>query len=71
MEREGKALYSEIPKTYEQVTKTFYPMLKANDRAGLAQILREVELVGVKSRKLEKVWVPTPFPFELQAVERR
>jgi len=41
MEAEGKARYSDIPKTYDRITKAFYPMIEANDRAGLAQILRD------------------------------
>jgi hypothetical protein len=54
-----------IPNTYKVITKTFHPMLAASDRAGLARYLRECELDEVKRRKFEKIWEPTPFPFEL------
>jgi len=56
-----------MPWAYEVFAETLYPMLRANDRAGLAQYLRDFELTEVKQRGLEKFWEPTPFPLELQA----
>jgi hypothetical protein len=59
-----------VPNVFDEITKTLHPMLVANDRAGLARILREWEQGQVKGRKLEKFWEPTPFPFESQTVAR-
>ena len=56
-----------MPWAYEEFAETLYPMLIANDRAGLAQHLKKNELREIQSRKLEKFWEPTPFPLELQA----
>ena len=52
------------------ITNKLYLMLKANDRVGLAQHLRDREQGGVKARGLAHLWEPTPFPFELQAAHR-
>jgi hypothetical protein len=43
------------------------PLLVANDRPGLARVLHQWEADSIKACKLEKIWEPTPFPFELQA----
>jgi hypothetical protein len=59
-----------IPGSYEVFAETLYPMLAANDRAGLVQHLKDYELWAVKSRKLQKFWEPTPFPLESQTVKR-
>jgi len=61
---------SRVPNIFGEITKELHPMLVANDRVGLARILKEWEQGQVKGRKLEKFWEPTPFPFELQAVQQ-
>jgi hypothetical protein len=53
-------------KDYGKIAKTLGPLLAANDRAGLAQVLRDCEAYSAKKLKLEKLWEPTPFPLELQ-----
>ena len=64
----AKGGYSDyMPWAYEVFAETLYPMLMANDRAGLAQYLKDFELTQVKGRGLEKFWEPTPFPLEFQA----
>lgn len=55
-----------IRETLERIAKTICPLLAANDRAGLTQLLRDCESSSVTSLKLEKYWEPTPFPLELQ-----
>lgn len=63
----AKGGYSDyMPWAYKVFAETLYPMLMANDRAGLARYLKDFELSQVKGRGLEKFWEPTPFPFELQ-----
>jgi len=69
MRAEGKDSYDWLPRTYDVITNKFYPMLKANDRVGLAQYLRDWEQADVKSRGLEHVWESTLFPFERQGVK--
>jgi len=54
-----------------KIAKTLGPLLAANDRAGLAQVLRDCEAYSARKLKLEKLWQPTPFPLELQAAKRR
>ena len=51
---------------YGKIAKTLGPLLAANDRTGLAQVLRDCEAYSTKKLKLEKLWEPTPFPLELQ-----
>lgn len=64
----AKGTYSSgMPQAHDLFANTFYPMLAANDRAGLAKHLKENELWAVEGRKLEKFWEPTPFPLELRA----
>ena len=65
MRAQGKDSSYWMPKTYDVITNKFYPMLIANDRAALAQVLREWERYQVNGRKLEKLWESTPFPLEL------
>jgi len=55
----------------DKIAKTLGPLLATNDRAGLAQVLRDCEAYSAKKLKLEKLWEPTPFPLELRAIERR
>ena len=40
------------------------PMLVADDRTGLAALLRQWEAANVKKFKLQKFWQPSPFPLE-------
>ena len=58
---------SDAPNIFDQITNTIHPILIANDYAALGQVLRAWEQYQVKGRKLEELWEPTPFPFELQA----
>jgi len=56
---------------YGKIAETLGPLLATNDRAGLAQALRDCEAYSAKKLKLEKLWEPTPFPIELQSAKRR
>lgn len=55
----------------DKIVKSLGPLLAANDRAGLAQALRDCEAYSAKKLKLEKLWEPTPFPLEPKAVKRQ
>lgn len=50
---------------FEQIVQNLCPLIAANDRLGLAQLLHKYEAESVKRLKLEKFWQPTPFPIEL------
>jgi hypothetical protein len=39
-------------------------LLDADDHAGIAALLHEWEAVTAKNFRIERVWEPTPFPFE-------
>ena len=54
----------DVPRT--KILDELRPLLLADDRAGLAKFLHECEAFTVKNLKLEAVWEPTPFPFEMQ-----
>ena len=56
-----------LREAFERIAKTICPLLAANDRAGLATLLHDIEAQSVKNLKLEKLWEPTPFPLELQS----
>jgi hypothetical protein len=56
---EDKAHFAEL--------KKLCALLADDDRKGLAKMLHAWEAQTVKNLKLEKLWQPTPFPFELQA----
>jgi len=70
MRAEGKDSYRWLENIYDVITNKLYLMLKANDRVGLAQHLRDREQGGVKARGLAHLWEPTPFPLELQSSQR-
>jgi hypothetical protein len=70
MRAQDKDGYYWMPKTYDVITNKLHPMLIANDRAGLAQYLRDCEQADVKARGLAHLWEPTPFPLELQSSQR-
>ena len=40
--------------------------LAADDREGMAKILHDWEAQTVKNLKVDHLWEPTPFPFEMQ-----
>lgn len=50
---------------YDPVLIHVWPHIKRTNKAALAKILREWEFEAVKREKLESIWEPTPFPFEL------
>ena len=54
----------------DKIAKTLGPLLATNDQAGLAQVLRDCEAYSARKLKLEKLWEPTPFPIELQALQK-
>lgn len=54
----------DMQERYDRVTKELCPLIAANDRPGLAQLLHSYEAQSVKNLKLEKFWEPTPFPIE-------
>ena len=45
--------------------KKLCAMLASDDRKGMATMLHAFEAETVKNLKLEHLWQPTPFPFEL------
>ena len=47
--------------------KKLCAMLASDDRKGMAAMLHAFEAETVKNLKLEQLWQPTPFPFELEA----
>jgi hypothetical protein len=47
------------------VVHNLCPLIAANDRRTLAQLLHKYEAESVKGLKLEKFWEPTPFPIEM------
>lgn len=49
---------------YNAVTKQLYPLLKADDRAGIAKLLHEWEVFTAEHFGITHIWEPTPFPFE-------
>jgi hypothetical protein len=51
----------------ERIVGRLCPLIMADDRDGIARLLHETEALFVSGEKLERVWQPTPFPFELQA----
>lgn len=51
----------------EHVVHNLCPRIAANDRHGLAQLLRKYEAESVRRLKLEEFWEPTPFPIEVQS----
>jgi hypothetical protein len=61
----GKRKYlPDMQEEYDRITKELCPLIAANDRLGLAQLLHGYEAQSVKNLKLEKLWEPTPFPVE-------
>jgi hypothetical protein len=56
-----------LREAFELNAKTICPLLAANDRAGLVQLLHDIEAQAARDLKLEKLWEPTPFPLELQS----
>jgi hypothetical protein len=49
----------------ELVVNELCPLIAANDRPGLSELLHNYEAEAVKRLKLEKIWEPTPFPIDL------
>jgi hypothetical protein len=43
------------------------PLLRADDRQGIARLLRTWEEYSVRHFEIEAIWEPTPFPLELPA----
>jgi len=52
---------------YDWITKELCPLIARGDRSALAHLLHEYEERTVRTMKLEKYWVPTPFPIELES----
>lgn len=50
---------------FGHVVDNLCPLIAANDRRTLAQLLHKYEAESVKGLKLEKFWEPTPFPIEM------
>jgi hypothetical protein len=50
---------------FEHIVQNLCPLIAANDRRGLAQLLHKYEAESVQRLKLEKLWEPTPFPIEM------
>jgi hypothetical protein len=65
--QKGKAEYFYMPQMYERAMHELCPLVTANDRQGLANILHRHEAQSVKNLKIEKLWESTPFPIEMQS----
>ena len=48
----------------EPIILILAPLVAARDRAAIAKVLHGWEAITIKNYKLEKYWVPTPFPLE-------
>jgi hypothetical protein len=67
------AIWSRTDPYFDEETLDKYRRLRelcarlvADDRPGLVQMLHEWEASTAKNLKIEHIWQPTPFPFELQ-----
>lgn len=65
--KEGKAEYFYMQERYERAVQELGPLVAANDRVGLANLLHSYEAQSVKNLMLEKYWEPSPFPIELES----
>lgn len=62
---EANAVYARyMSDEYNSLTRELYPLVKAEDRVGLARLLHEWEAASVRKLKLEQYWEPSPFPIE-------
>ncbi|MCA0316764.1 MAG: hypothetical protein LCH88_01725 [Proteobacteria bacterium] len=52
---------------YRPILEDLYPLLRDEDRAGLARLLHAWEARNIATYRLERMWEPTPFPFEVAA----
>jgi len=57
-------------KALDEIVNHLCPLVYAEDREGIARYLHEREREIITSWKLDKVWAPTPFPIEEQAIAR-
>ena len=65
--KEGKSEYVYMEERYARAVQELCPLVAANDRAGLANILHSYEAQSVKNLKIEKYWERTPFPIEMKS----
>jgi len=65
--KEGKAAYFYMQEKYERVVQELCPLVSANDRLGLAKLLRNYEAQSVRNLKIQKFWEPTAFPTEMKS----
>lgn len=65
--RQRQLAILESIKTYLNAIKTLISLLEERDRQGMATLLREWERGTAAAWKIEHLWEPTPFPFELGA----
>ena len=49
---------------FDRIIKQLYPLLRADDEAGVAELLRNWEGQMMRNLGIEDIWTPTPFPFE-------
>jgi len=63
----GKSEYVYQEERYGRAVQELCPLVAANDRAGLANLLHSYEAQSVKNLKIEKYWERTPFPIEMQS----
>jgi len=63
----GKSEYFLAQERYERAMQGLVPLVAANDRKGLANLLHSYEAQSVKTLKIEKYWERTPFPIELES----
>jgi hypothetical protein len=63
----GKSEYFLAQERYEPAMQGLVPLVAANDRKGLANLLHSYEAQSVKNLKIEKYWERTPFPIEMQS----
>ena len=68
-DRAQRRYLPDMQREYVAATKELCPLVAANNRAGLAQLLHSFEAESVKNLKLEKLWESTPFPIEVESPE--
>jgi hypothetical protein len=55
---------ADMKESWEPIVTELHPLLEADDRAGVAALLRRWEAEVAAKYGMSKVWEPAPFPFE-------
>jgi len=65
----GRTMWSapDLREVFSMIVDVLCPMLAVDDRPELVRQLREWEAYTVRNLRIESIWQPTPFPFELHS----